>query len=120
MKIQQLPNGEIQINFRPEEISNFQTVLPLDEITGVMKFADCMHKVKFKTRDFLKELRDHYGVGKEINRLDKKVTELRFKHEVSDVAQVLKVHVKTGLISIKKSNENNDITSKIITFKFNF
>ena len=120
MKIQKLPNGEIQINFRPEEIANFQTVLPLDEIENIVRFEDCLHKVKHKTRDFLKELRDIYGIGKDINRMDKKINDLRFKYEVSDVAQVLKLQEKNGMISIKRFNENNDITSKISTFKFNF
>ena len=120
MKIQQLPNGEIQITFRTDEIANFQTALPLDEPTNVINFENCMHKVKHKTRDFLKELRDIYGIGNDINRNDKKISELRYKYEVSDVSQVLKLQEKNGLISLKRVNENNDITSKILTFKFNF
>jgi hypothetical protein len=120
MKIQKLASGEIQITFRPEEIANFQTVLPLEEIPNVQRFEDCLHKVQYKTRDFLKELRDHYGIGKEIKRNDKKVNELRFKYQINDVAKAIKFHQKSGLISIKKTNENNDTTSKILTFKFNF
>jgi hypothetical protein len=120
MKIQKLPNGEIQITFRPDEIANFQTALPLDEPTNINNFENCMHKVKHKTRDFLRELRDYYGIGKDINRMDKKINDLRFKYEVSDVAQVLKLQEKNGMVSIKRFNENNDITSKISTFKFNF
>jgi hypothetical protein len=120
MKIQKLPNGEIQITFRPEEITNFQTALPLEEIENVFRFEDCMHKVKFKTRDFLKELRDIYGIGNDINRNDKRIKELRYQYEISDVTQVLKLQEQNGLISLKRVNENNDITSKILTFKFNF
>jgi hypothetical protein len=120
MKIQKLPNGEIQITFRPEEIANFQTVLPLEEIQAVKRFEDCLHKVQYKTRDFLKELRDHFGIGKEIKRNDKKVNELRFKYQINDVAKAIKFHQKSGLISIKRTNENNDTTTKILTFKFNF
>jgi hypothetical protein len=120
MKIQKLPNGEIQITFRPDEIANFQTALPLEDVQNVIRFEDCLHKVKYKTREFLKELRDHYGIGNDINRSDKKVNDLRYKYQVSDVANTLKHYEKIGLVSIKKANENNDTTSKIITFKFNF
>jgi hypothetical protein len=109
MKIQKLASGEIQITFRPEEIANFQTVLPLEEIEPVKRFEDCLHKVQYKTRDFLKELRDHYGIKNEIKRNDKKVNDLRFKYQVSNLSKTLQFHEKSGLI-----------TSKIINFKFNF
>ena len=53
MKIQKLPNGEIQITFRPEEIANFQTALPLEDVQNVIRFEDCLHKVKYKTNMYL-------------------------------------------------------------------
>ena len=120
MKIQQLASGEIQITFRPEEIANFQTALPLEEIASVKRFEDCLNNIQYKTRDFLKELRDYYGIGTEIKRADKKVNDLRFKYQVSNLAQTLKFHEKSGLITIKKANDLNDNSSKIINFKFNF
>ena len=120
MKIQKLASGEIQITFRPDEIANFQTALPLEEIANVKRFEDCLHKVQYKTRDFLKELRECYGIGTNINRNSKMINELRFKYQINDVAKVLKFHEKSGLISIKRTNENNDTTTKILTFKFNF
>ena len=120
MKILQLATGEIQITFRPDEIANFQTALPLEEIENVKRFEDCLHKVQYKTRDFLKELRDYYGIGININRNWKMINELRFKYQINDVSKVLKFHEKSGLISIKRTNENNDTTTKIVTFKFNF
>jgi len=120
MKIQQLANGEIQITFRPEEIANFQTALPLEQIEPVKRFEDCLHKVQYKTRDFLKELRDHYGIGNEIKRNDKRVNDLRFKYQVSNLSKTLQFHEKSGLITIKKANDLNDNSSKIINFKFNF
>jgi hypothetical protein len=120
MKIQQLASGEIQITFRPDEIANFQTVLPLEEIEPVKRFEDCLHKVQYKTRDFLKELRDHYGIKNEIKRNDKKVNDLRFKYQVSNLSKTLQFHEKSGLITIKKANDLNDNSSKIINFKFNF
>ena len=120
MKIQKLPNGEIQINFRPDEIANFQTILPLEEIKNVKRFEDCLSNIQYKTRDFLKDLREFYGIGKEISRNDKRVNELRYKYQVSNLAQTLKFHEKSGLLTIKRANELNDNSSKIITFKFNF
>lgn len=119
MKIQKLASGEIQITFRPDEIANFQTALPLDEIANVKRFEDCLHNIQFKTRDFLKELRDHFGVGIDISRKDKKLNELRFKYQVANVAQTIMQHEKSGLISINKI-KNSDPFSKILTFKFNF
>jgi hypothetical protein len=123
MKIQKLPNGEIQITFRPEEVVNYQTVLPLEQIEQVelvKTFEHCMFRVHKNTRLFLFELRDHYGIGKEIKRTDEKVNELRFKYRITDVAQAFKYQIINGLISVKRANENKDSTSKILTFKFNY
>jgi hypothetical protein len=120
MKIQKLASGEIQITFRPDEIANFQTALPLDEIENVKRFEDCLNNIHFKTREFLKNLRDHYGIGIEIKRRDKKVNELGFKNQITDVSKVLKFHEKNGLISMIRNNEKNDTSTKILTFKFNF
>jgi hypothetical protein len=120
MKIQQMPNGEIQVTFRPDEIANFQTALPLEEIPNEKRFENCLSGIHFKTRDFLNDLRNYYGVGNSIKRTDKKVNEIRFKNQITDVSKVLKFHENTGLISVKRINENNDTTSKILTFKFNF
>ena len=123
MKIQKLPNGEIQITFRPDEIVNYQTALPLEQvekIEHVKTFDDCMFRVHKNTKLFLFELREHYGIGKEIKRTDEKVNELRFKYRITDVAQAFKYHIVNGLISVKRANENKDSTSKILTFKFNF
>jgi hypothetical protein len=120
MKIQKLSNGEIQITFRPDEIANFQTALPLEEIANVKRFEDCLNNIHHKTRDFLKDLRDYYGIGIDINRRDKKVNELGFKNQISDVSKVLKFHEKNGLITVKRNNEIYDTTTKILTFKFNF
>lgn len=120
MKIQKLQNGEIQITFKIEEIPNFQTQLNLEDIENLKKFEDCLRNVQYKTRDFLKELREHFGVNIDINRSDKKVNDLKYKYQISDVANTLKHYQKIGLVSIKKANEKNNTTSKILTFRFNF
>jgi hypothetical protein len=72
---------------------------------------------RHSSREFIRELQKEFGFL-HINRRDRKLRDLAFKHRINDLSQQLKEFEKRGAISVKWTGEGT--TKRIETFVVTF
>lgn len=110
MKINHLQNGDIVIVFSKNEIEHIGN-------TKKQPLRDNFISMQDKCRDFIDELYSHFG-NKEFKLSDKKVTELRKKHFIVDVSQLLTRLQKRNMIEIRYTNFANAKRKRILSVNF--
>jgi hypothetical protein len=105
-----IPLSEISLHEFPnhETTKGFPTILkkPVD-----------LKGFRHSSREFIRELQKEFGFL-HINRRDRKLRDLAFKHRINDLSQQLKEFEKRGAISVKWKGEGT--TKRIETFVVTF
>jgi sulfur relay (sulfurtransferase) DsrC/TusE family protein len=113
MKITNLQNGNIIIEFNKEEISIIN-----ESKSEIKENIDPFKGMQNHTKSFAKELYFNYG-NKEFSAKDEKVIQLRRKYFISDMVPALRNLIKKKHINISYTQSNSITGKRLNKLKFN-